>query len=402
MQVVSYKYKVYSQNRNHEKRLNELMRTTAWIYNHCIALHKRYYRLYHKTLQKFALQSHIAKMKNRCYKQWGLVNSMTAQQITERIYDGYARFFKREAKRPPTFKSWRKYKSVTFKSSGWMLNGNVLTINKLKLRLKFHLSRPIDGKIQTVCVKRDAVGDWWLSFSVKKEIKLEQATPMTGRTAGFDFGLKYFLTQDDGTKIESPLFLFHNLSKLRSESRKLSKKVKGSNGRKKSKLSLARLHRHMANQRNDFQWKLAHRLVSEYDVICLETLNMKAMQKLWGRKISDLSFAFFVEKLSWLCTKYGKKLQQITQWEATSKICSHCGFRMNDMPLNIRKWTCPQCGEVHDRDVNAAKNILRVGTSTLGRDSVSPATQAAADDARIPLLRDGSMSIQRFEWQIYI
>ena len=169
MQVIAYKYKVYSQNRNHQKRLEELLRTAAWIYNHCIALHKRYYKLYKKTLPKAKLQSHIAKMKKRCYKLWEIVNSMAAQEITDRIYAGYNRFFAKDAKHPPTFKNWRKYKSMTFKSSGWTLNGNVLTINKLKLRLKFHLSRPIDGKIQTVCVKRDAVGDWWLSFCIRKE-----------------------------------------------------------------------------------------------------------------------------------------------------------------------------------------------------------------------------------------
>lgn len=386
MQVVAYKYKVYSQNRNHEKRLNGLLRTAAWIYNHCIALCKRYYKLYHKGLKRFALQSHIAKMKHRCYKQWELVNSMATQQITERIYDGYERFFSRKAKRPPMFKSWRKYKSVTFKSSGWTLNGNVLTINKLKLRLKFQLSRPIDGKIQTVCVKRDAAGDWWLSFSIKKEIKPELAKPMTGKTAGFDFGLKHFLTQDNGTRIDSPLALSNKLSKLRFAHRKLSKKAKGSNGRKRAKVSLAKLHRRIADIRNDFQWKLAHRLVSVYDVICLETLNMKAMQKQWGRKVNDLAFSAFVDKLLCLCTKYGKKLQMISQWEATSKTCSCCGFRMNEMPLNIREWTCPECGTHHDRDVNAARNILRAGASALGIDGVRPALQAAVADTRIPFL----------------
>ena len=372
MQVVAYKYKVYSQNRNHQKRLEEFLRTAAWIYNHCIALHKRYYKLYHKTLPKAKLQSHIAKMKNRCYKQWELVNSMAAQQITDRIYEGYQRFFDKDAKHPPTFKNWRKYKSVTFKSCGWTLNGNVLTINKLKLRLKFHLSRPIDGKIQTVCVKRDAVGDWWLSFSIRKESKTKQEKPMTGKTAGFDFGLKHFLTGDDGRKIESPQYLFHSLDELRKRSRKLSKKQKGSNGRKKAKIELARFHRRISNLRTDFHWKLANQLVAEYDTICLETLDTKAMHRMWGRKINDLAFADFVKILSVMAAKHGKKLIKINQWEATSKTCSVCGHREKEMPLNIRKWTCSTCGTHHDRDVNAAQNILRVGTSTLGRGGVSP------------------------------
>lgn len=372
MQVVAYKYKVYSQNRNHQKRLGELLRTAAWIYNHSIALMKRYYRLYHKTLPKAKLQSHIAKMKKRCYHKWEIVNSMAAQQITDRIYEGYQRFFNKNAKHPPTFKNCRKYKSVTFKSSGWTVNGNVLTINKLKLRLKFHLSRPIDGKIQTVCLKRDAVGDWWLSFSIRKEDSPVQTKPMTGKTAGFDFGLKHFLTGSDGSRIESPLYLFHSLDELRERSRRLSRKEKGSKSRRKARVELARFHRRIGFLRSDFHWKLANRLVSEYDVICLETLNMKAMQKMWGRKISDLAFYEFVKVLSVMSVKYGKTLVRISQWEATSKTCSHCGYKEKEMPLNVRKWTCPECGANHDRDINAAQNILRVGTSTLGRGNVRP------------------------------
>lgn len=386
MQVAAYKYKVYSQNRNHRKRLEEFLRTAAWIYNHCIALHKRYYRLYRKSLPKAKLQSHIARMKKRCFPQWELVNSMAAQEITDRIYAGYDRFFKKEAKHPPSFKSRRRYRSVTFKSSGWTLDGNVLTINKLGLRLKFHMSRPIDGKIQTVCVKCDAVGDWWLSFSVRKEGSPKQVKPMTGKTAGFDFGMKHFLTGADGIRIDSPLYLFRSLDELRKKSRQLSRKGEGSNSRKKAKLELARFHRRIGNLRSDFHWKLANRLVSEYDTICLETLNMKGMQQMWGRKIGDLGFAEFVKILSVMCAKHHKNLVKVNQWEATSKTCSRCGHKEKEMPLNIRRWVCPECGAHHDRDVNAARNILRAGTSALGRGSVRPAPQAAPDDTRIPFL----------------
>lgn len=380
MQTLTYKYKVYKQNRNHEKRLQEWFRTAAWIYNHAIALHKRYYRMYHKSLSIYRLQSHLLKLRKSSYSQWKIIGSQSVQQICERINNGYKNFFNRTAKHLPTFKNWRKYRSVTFKQAGYTLNGNVLTVNALKLRLKFHLSRPVDGRIQTLSVKRDAVGDYWIIMSVRRNEESSTSKPMTGKTAG------HFLTQDNGTRIESPLTLFNHLDELRGKSRNLSKKKKGSNGRNKARLSLARLHRKISNIREDFQWKTAIRIVSDYDVICMETLNMKAMQKVWGRKINDLSFTSFVSKLSWLCDKYGKKFVQIDRWEASSKTCSSCGYKTEKMPINIRKWTCPQCGREHDRDINAAKNILRVGTSTLGRGGVSPAMQVATDDTRIPLL----------------
>lgn len=370
MQRISYKYKVYKQNRNHRKRLDSLMRIAAEVYNHALALHKRYYRLFHKSLSKNALQKHIAKIKNRCYNHWNLLNSQAIQQITDRIYSGYDRFFAHDAKHPPKFRSGRKYRSVTFKNSGWTLNGNVFTVNALHLRLKFHCSRAIEGRVKTVCLLRDAVGDWWLSFSVENEESKMPKKPMSGKTAGFDFGLKHFLTGADGQKIDSPLCLTHAIGQLKHKSRNLSRKVKGSRSRVRARRDLARLHRRVSCLRSDFHWKLALRLVEEYDVICLETLHMNAMKRLWGRKVSDLGFAEFVNILSCQCTKHGKKLVRISQWEATSKTCSACGYKEESMPLKIREWTCPSCGKTHDRDINAAQNILRVGTSTLGRGNV--------------------------------
>jgi len=115
----TYKYKVYTQNRNHTARFDKQLSTACWVYNHCIALHKRYYSLYHKTLHKFQLQKHLVKLKKQDkYQQWKILSSQSIAQITEKIDDGYKKFFKKQAKRPPTFRSWRKYKSITFKKSG--------------------------------------------------------------------------------------------------------------------------------------------------------------------------------------------------------------------------------------------------------------------------------------------
>lgn len=370
---LTYKYKVYTQNRNHEKRLSDYIRTAAWVYNHCIALHRRYYRLYHKDLGMYALQKHLTKLKKqKRYESWNTLSSQSIQQIAEKISEGYKRFFKHQAKRPPTFRSWRKYKSVTFKNTGWTLNGNVFTVNALKLRLKFHKSRELDGQVKTVTLKQDAVGDWWVCFSLEREGKTE-VKPKTGKSAGFDFGMKTFLTVSDGERISSPLALFHSLDQLRRDSRRLSKKQKGSRSRKKARLALARLHRRIEWQREEFQWKLASDLVNRYDLLCFEDLDIKAMQQSWGRKISDLSFASFLNRLEYLAGKHGKKVVKISRWEPSSKTCSRCGHKEEKMPLDRRRWACPECGVHHDRDINAAKNILKVGTSTLEGEVVRPA-----------------------------
>lgn len=356
----AYKYKIYKQNANHQKRLEDLLRTAAWVYNHTIALRKRYYSLYGKSPSQYQMQGHFSKMRSRCYAKWREVDAHALRQTIERIYVGYDKFFRNEAKHPPTFKPWRTYKSITYQTSGYTLNGNVLTLNKQKLRLKFHLSRPIEGKIQTVCISRDAVGDWWVSLTVRKEE--EQPTmPMTGKAVGMDFGMVHYLTLSDGKKIESPQYLKEALDELRKRSRELSRKEKGSNSRKRARLDVARLHRRVRNLRTNFHWELACRLAAEYDTICIEDLDIKAMQQEWGRKISDMAFSDFVRVLSVVCKKQGKQLVQIGRWEATSKTCSVCGHKADDMPLSMRKWMCPECGTRHDRDVNAAVNILRLG-----------------------------------------
>lgn len=385
MSVTAYKYKVYKQNGNHTRRLEKYLRIASQIYNHALDVRRRYYRLFRKTLDLYRLQSHMAKVR-KSMPEWKVINSQSVQQICERIDEGYEKFFKRENKRPPQFKGAKKYKSVTMKSSGYTLNGNVLTINALKLRLKFHMSRPIDGKVQQVCVKRDAQGDFWIIASVKKESDSSRFKPKTGKTAGFDFGLLHFLTDSEGRKFSSPLPLFTHLKEYRKMCRVMSRKVKGSNSYRKARLAKSKLDRRIANLRREYHWQLANELTSLYDVMCFETLNMNAMKKMWGRKISDLGFSSFMKVMEHKCAVTGKRLVKIGQWEATSKTCSSCGHKESYMALKIRKWTCPCCGNVHDRDVNAAINILRVGTSTQGRGAVIPAKQVGSADARIPFL----------------
>ena len=168
----------------------------------------------------------------------------------------------------------------------------------------------------------------------------------------------------DGSTTQNPLFVKENISELKRKSKKLSKCRKGSNNRNKARLSLNRTHEKVTNNREDFQWKLAHELCRKYDYIILEDLSFKGMVKLWGRKISDMAHACFVAKLSQVSKKYEVVVHKIDRWYASSKMCS-CGEENKSLSLSDREWTCIHCGEMHDRDLLAAKNILRKGISEL-------------------------------------
>jgi len=363
----TYKYKLYDTKKL--KHIHNTINISGIIYNHCIALHKRYYRLYKKHLNVFQLQKHITKLKKSSkYSFWKKVPSQAIQDITVRIDNGYKKFFDYAKKKsklkasPPSFKAIKKYKSYTLKGKvGYTLDNNTISLNGYQYKL--WLSRPIDGIIKTLIIKRDSIGDIYICITLDKKEK--KATIMTGKSAGIDFGLKTFLTLSDNTIIEAPLYHLKNLSKQKRLNRNLSKKKKGSNNRKKAKMQLAKLHKKTANQRKDYFHKLSHQLTNNYDNIFIEDLNMKAMQRMWGRKVSDLAFSEFIEIL-----KYKAHVVQIDRFFPSSKTCSSCGYVLKELSLKTREWTCLACGIKHQRDVNAAINIKRVGTSTLSGETV--------------------------------
>lgn len=205
------------------------------------------------------------------------------------------------------------------------------------------------------------------------EIQVEMS-----RIAGFDFGLKTFLTVSDGSQIESPQFFKQSLTAIQKASRQHSRKVKGSANQERARLSLVRKHEDVANRRSDWFWKLAHDLTDRFDVLCFETLNLKGMQRLWGRKISDLALREFLQILDWVAQKKGKLTVYIDRWYPSSKTCFNCGYVLKELDLSVREWRCPSCQSINGRDENAAKNIQAVGASTVGLADVRRALPAIA------------------------
>ena len=375
----TYRFKLYRSRRT--KHLDRQVGIAASVWNKCMELHKGYYRFTGRFLPLHRLQKQLTKIKKReSHSFWSGLGSQAIQEIAERVDRGYRAFFRKDAKRPPKFRSFRKFSSFTLKQAGWGFVGH----NEIRIgsqAYKFHKSREVLGVPKTVTLKRNPLGEWFMTVVVDDSGVKDEAFPKTGRSAGFDFGLKDFLVASDGRKIRSPEFLKQSLGELKAKSRAVSTKNRGSNNRHRARLDLARTHADVANRRDDWQWKLANELVREFDVLCFEDLNIKAMQKRWGRKVSDLSFPEFLQKVEWLCRKRGKTFVKVGRWEPTSKKCSGCGWRNDGLSLSDRLWECGGCGAVHDRDVNAARNIHDVGLAGVDGFGHEPAEEAASATA---------------------
>ena len=319
--------------------------------------------MFGKHLSQSRLKHRIALMRKHVRPEWQLLGSQSVQDVIERIDRSYQRFFSwcktRIGRRvaPPKFKKRVKYKSFTLKQAGWKL----LDDNQIgRCSYKFHNSRPIEGQIKTVSMVRDAVGDYWIVFSVLNEAIGARQT-VTGNTAGLDFGLTTFVTLSDKTTISAPQPLLKQIKQLRKSCGNVSRKKKGSNGRRRARLALARLYRRIASMRRDWQFQSAAKLARTYDVLCIEDLSLQGMKALWGRKVSDLAWGDFVSILKWQGLKYGCAIVEVGRYYPSSKICSHCGHIHEGLGLKDRQWICPSCGIQHDRDVNASVNIHHEG-----------------------------------------
>ena len=366
------------------KHLDRTINVSAHIWNHSCALYKRYYKLFGKTLVQNQLQKHLAKLRRTRFQHWLLVDSQAVQATTDRLYRGWGAFFKKEIKRPPTFRKRTKYKSFTLKQSGWKL----IAPGKLRIQgrtYRIHQSREVLGTIKTVTISRDTTGRHFVSFSCA-EVPAPEASVKTGQTTGADFGLKNFLTLSSGETIACPQPLKQSLRRLRSASRNLSRKQKGSRSRGKARLDLARVHRVVANRRKDFHWKTAHDLVTRFDALAFENLNLTGMKALWGRKVSDLGFSDYLLKQKWMCEKYDCLLGQMPRFEPSTKRMSCCGH-IQDVALSEGHVVCTRCGAVHDRDQNAAINIEEwCRPLWLAAGSQTSSEAARVIDRRIPRL----------------
>lgn len=351
----TYKYKLYVTRKT--RHIDDMLREAAFTWNHALALQRRYYSMFGRYIPKFTLMKWFDKRHKRYY-----LGSQSRQEVIERLDTAYNRFFKKLAARPPKFKRAEDFASIVYKQSGYKIYGNELILNR-KFRFKFSLSREPEGNVKRIMVKRLRTGAYFLYIVTDAGLSTCRKTH-DGASVGIDFGLKTYLTLSDGSEYSNPQFYKQCLSDIRRRSRSLSKCERGSNNRKKRRLDLARLHVRLHDRREDYQYKLAHELCRRYDYIFIEDLSLAGMTRMWGRKMSDLGHAAFVEKLEYVASKYGVVVHKIDRWYASSKSCE-CGYVNKTLALSDREWVCPKCGCVHQRDLNAAENILRKGISEL-------------------------------------
>lgn len=357
---MTYTYKLYRTKRT--AKLDAMLREACFVWNHALALQKRFYSLFGKHVSCPKMKAHFAKRISR-----KLLHSQTTQEVLERLELSYQRFFARLSRRPPKFRKARDFSSIVYKQGGFKLNGNVLVVNSINQHFKFSFSRPYEGKVRQIRIKRSRLGEYYLHIVTDAVAgSLSHGKSRKGASVGMDFGLKTYLTLSDGTRIENPLFLKSGLKELRRKSRAVSRCEKGSGHRRRRREDLERFHEHIHNCRSDWQWKTCHELCCRYGTICIEDLSLLGMTRLWGRKVNDLAFGLFVRKLEHVASKYGTKVVKVDRFYPSSKSCSVCQYVNEHLSLRDRFWTCPSCGTSHDRDLNASVNILRQGIASSG------------------------------------
>jgi putative transposase len=332
---------------------------SRFIYNHFLAEKQKHYLENKETLKFNVCQNMLIKQKKDEGYDWlKEVNSQCLVATLVNLETAYTNFFKKKSKFP-RFKSKKNKNSFQIPQHVTLKEHNVVQIPKFKEGLKFIKHRELKGEIKSATISKSTTEKYYISILcvVEKPTKHKK----TGKSIGIDLGLKDFIITSEGQRYCNPKFTKKYEIKLSKKQRILSRKEKGSKGRDKARLSVAKVHEKITNSRNDMQHKVSSKLVKDYDLIAIEDLNVKGMIKnhKLAKAISDVAWSSFVTKLKYKAEWNGKEVIIIDRFYPSSKTCSCCDHVKESLSLEERTWTCSKCNTIHDRDVNASKNILR-------------------------------------------
>ncbi len=289
------------------------------------------------------------------------VSSVPLQQALRHLDRAFVNFFEGRTNYP-TYKKKRHDQAATYASNAFTWDGKHLTraLMDTPLDIRFHRPLPKDCKPSSVTITKDSANRYFVSILLAEEIK---PLPISPKMVGLDLGIKSMVALSTGESVGNPRYFAKDEKKLAKAQRKLARKKKGSKNRAKARLKVAKIHAKIADRRRDYQHKLSTRIVNENQVVCVESLAVKNMVQnhCLAKAISDVGWGEFTRQLEYKSKWYGRRLIKIDRWYPSSKACHACKHVLDSLSLDIREWVCPGCGVVHDRDTNAALNILAVG-----------------------------------------
>ncbi len=339
-------------------------------------------RLYYKDLS-----SKLTILKQQPEAVWlNEVSSVALQQELRHLDRAFIHFFEGRAEYPQFHKKHGK-QSATFASSAFKWDGETISLAKMKEPLAIRWSRKLSGIPTSLTITKDAADRYFVAITIEEDIT---PLPEMSQQVGIDLGLLDAVILSTGEKVGNPRFFRKDEKRLAKAQKRLSKKQKGSKNRDKARIKVAKIHAKMADRRQDFLQKLTTQLIRENQVISLESLQVKHMiqNHHLAKSIADVGWGELVRQLEYKAAWYGRTVVKIDKFYPSSKRCYDCGHLMSKMPLNIRAWTCPECGKTHDRDINAAQNILAAGLAVLAcGEAVRPGRKQSSRQGKLPRSR---------------